>query len=103
MMRFEHMNAGRVLRPWGVAMAALVALSGCDTAQSECETLCRELVMTCDYAAYPTLDSCVQGCEYDQSRGADIQGETECIQDAACDPIQTVECARTFNPDESPA
>ena len=57
------------------------------------------MVMDCEYAAFPTLDSCIEGCLYDQEQGADIEGEVQCIDAAACDPIGTVECAREFNPD----
>lgn len=96
MMRTNWTSLGGA---WLAAVA--LVLPGCSTPESDCETLCRELVMTCDYAAYPTLDSCVQGCNYDLSQGADIPSEMECIQEASCDPIATVECAREYNPDES--
>ncbi len=86
------------LRPLLLVLAAL--LTGCSK-DAPCETLCRSLVMDCEYAAFPTLDSCVEGCLYDQDQGADIKGEMECMDAAACDPIGTVECAREFNPSGS--
>ncbi len=82
------------------ALATLLfsLLSAC-AAETSCETMCKELVFSCDYAAYPSVDSCLQGCEFDASNGADIDGELECIEAASCDPIETVSCARQFNPE----
>lgn len=78
--------------------SALVLLAAGCSKELPCESLCQTLVMDCEYAAYPSLDSCVEGCLYDQDQGADIVGETECMDAAQCDPIGVVECAREFNP-----
>jgi hypothetical protein len=80
------------------ALLSGALLSAC-AAETPCETLCKELVYNCDYAAYPSAESCLQGCEFDESKGADIDGELECIEAATCDPIETVSCARQFNPE----
>ena len=82
-----------------LAGALAASMLGACTTETSCEALCSELVYSCDYAAYPSVDSCLQGCEYDASKGADVEAELECIQDAKCDPIETVSCARTFNPE----
>jgi len=82
-----------------VLATLLFALLSACAAETSCETMCKELVYNCDYAAYPSADSCLQGCEFDASKGADIDGELECIEAASCDPIETVSCARQFNPE----
>jgi hypothetical protein len=52
--------------------------------------------MTCEYDAYPTRDSCEEGCAYEQSVGADMDGELSCIQRASCDTFEVVACERHF-------
>ena len=60
---------------WG-ALIALAIMPGCnETEESVCDSLCRELVQSCGYAAYPDLDSCRQGCEYASEQGSDIVGQ----------------------------
>ena len=83
---------------WRIPFLLVSALLVACHKDTPCETLCHTLVMTCDYAAYPTVDSCIEGCLYDEDQGADIEGEMECIEETSCDPIGTVECARKFNP-----
>ncbi len=81
-----------------IALSLLALVIGCGK-ELPCESLCQTLVMDCDFAAYPTLDSCIEGCLYDEEQGADIEGEKVCMEEAECDPIATVECAREFNPE----
>ena len=70
---------------------------GCnETEETVCDTLCRELVQSCGYAAYPDLESCRQGCEYASEQGADIVGQQQCIVDAACDTFAIVECEHVY-------
>ena len=70
---------------------------GCEqTEESVCDGLCRELVQNCSYAAYPSLDSCRQGCEYASEQGADIVGQETCITDASCDTFAIVECEHVY-------
>ncbi len=58
-----------------------------------CRDLCQELVSTCGYAAYPTVDSCLQGCTYRlEEEEADIEEELACVTDAACDTFAIIEC-----------
>lgn len=72
----------------------LVSLAACagDPEASACEDLCKELVNTCGYEAYPTFESCLQGCNYRVERGADVTDELTCVQEAACDTFAVVEC-----------
>ena len=69
----------------------LSLLLACKT-DGPCDQLCDELVMGCDYAAYPTRESCLQGCGYDESKGADIEARLECVVDAECSTFDVIEC-----------
>ena len=76
----------------GVVMIFAV---GCESAEDEvevCEALCDELVMECGYTAYPTRESCEQGCLYDQEQGADVANAFRCVREAACDTFAVIEC-----------
>jgi hypothetical protein len=77
-------------------------LFACATQEAEttCEALCDHLVMTCDYAAYPTLDSCVQGCSYQAEQGGDVVGQQTCIEKAQCDTFGILECEHKFGAGE---
>jgi hypothetical protein len=66
--------------------------------QTACGRLCQELVVNCDYAAYPTTESCLQGCGYNESQGADVDGQEACVAEAACDTFAIVECEHTYGP-----
>ena len=74
----------------------LLTLIGCSTNEAErehaCDALCDELVMTCGYTAYPTRESCAQGCLWDAENGKDIGAEFQCVQAAACDTFTILEC-----------
>lgn len=75
----------------------LSALFGCPAPQSSiCQDLCVELVTNCEYAAFPSLESCLQGCEYNASQGVDVEAESACITDAACDTFAIIECEHTY-------
>ena len=71
---------------------ALVFLIGCGSDASVCEDLCQTLVLQCGYEAFPTLESCQQGCEYDASQGVDVDARNACVQAAGCDTFAVVEC-----------
>ncbi len=77
-----------------ILASLLATLLGCATedAASTCEDLCQELVNTCGYEAYPTFDSCLQGCNYRVERGADVTDELTCVQEAGCDTFAVIEC-----------
>lgn len=66
----------------------------------ECDNLCEVLFTECGYGAFPSFDSCLQGCIWDQSNGADIPGELRCINQAACDTFVIVECQHTYGVDD---
>lgn len=72
---------------------------GCETAEpTACETLCDELVKTCEYTAFPEYDSCVSGCLFDEERGAKTEAMLECVVGAECDTFVVVECENEFGP-----
>lgn len=76
----------------------LFMLFGCgETAEAgACESLCDQLVQTCEFGAYPTYESCEQGCLFDESKGADVSGLDQCITKAGCDEFGIVECTHRF-------
>jgi hypothetical protein len=65
-----------------------------------CEDLCRDLVVDCNYAAFPSLQSCEEGCAYNEKQGADIEGQLSCVEKANCDTFLIVECEHRFGPPE---
>ncbi len=77
------------------ALATLGLLLACNdgaTEESVCLDLCTELKTVCGYEAFPDITSCQQGCEWNAEGGADIAGQTACVQAAACDTFAIVEC-----------
>lgn len=77
-------------------IVALLALVGCAPdadAEATCEAVCDELVNACGYVAYPSMDSCLQGCAWNQKEGVDMAIQRACVEDAACDTFAIVECA----------
>jgi hypothetical protein len=72
-------------------------LVGCQPAeQSICQDLCIELVTSCAYAAYPSVDSCMQGCGYAASQGVDVDAQAECVFAAECDTFTIIECEHEY-------
>ena len=81
----------RALLSLGVMLAIGCAEEGADDAS--CETLCGVLVGQCEFAAYPSSDSCTQGCIYNQAKGADVDALLACVEAAeSCDPFAIAEC-----------
>ena len=77
----------------------LAILAGCTTAvpPTPCGEMCDELVSTCSYAAYPSFESCLQGCEYEeQTNGRDVAGQQACVADAECNTFAIVECEHAY-------
>lgn len=75
-------------------LLALFALSGCagqEEAQT-CDLICDELVLECGYSAYPTRESCLQGCLYKTGEGAKMDRARDCILAAECDTFEIIEC-----------
>jgi hypothetical protein len=85
-------------------LIVLTALAACGpTAETdpECDSLCEELINGCAYEAFPDFSSCLNGCAYDREQGADVTGQLQCVQDAACDTFSIVECTHAFGPDQA--
>jgi hypothetical protein len=59
-------------------------------------SLCEILVRDCEYDAYPSLQSCEQGCAYDEENGADSAKLLACVEDADCNTFAVVECQHRF-------
>ncbi len=78
-------------------MTLILALLACNTGSTAvptvCDDLCAELVSQCGYEAYPTLDSCIQGCIYRlEEENADVEAQLSCVKDAQCDTFAVLEC-----------
>jgi hypothetical protein len=82
-------------------MILLIWLFGCaaEAEKETCELLCDQLYQTCEYGAYPSYDSCLQGCAFDASEGADVDGLQQCVEKAGCDTFGIVECTHKFGVD----
>lgn len=80
------------------ACLSLILLAGCAPAAviTSCDLVCDELVTACAYPAYPTRDTCLQGCGYWEEQGVNVDNYLACIEDAACNTFQAVECEHEF-------
>jgi len=73
----------------------LLALAGCSSSNTPitaCDQLCDELMGECSYAAFPDRASCLQGCLYNESEGANTDEHLTCVEEAQCDTFAIVEC-----------
>jgi len=70
-----------------------------ETEPSVCRDLCTNLHGTCGYEAFPTLDSCLQGCEWNAEQGADVGGQLLCVESADCDTFAILECEHAYGLD----
>ncbi len=77
---------------------SLLLLAGCaqQVASTSCDFTCNELVTTCAYPAFPTRDTCLQGCAYWEESGVNVDSYLACVQDAACNTFQILECEHEF-------
>jgi len=57
-----------------------------------CSDVCQELYQQCEYAAFPSYESCIEGCAYNEEEGADMEDQLECFQDAECNTFEIIEC-----------
>lgn len=71
----------------------------CGQEYAPCTDLCNELVIACGFEAFPTVDSCMQGCEYNADNGADIGAQLLCVDAAVCDTFQILECEHAYGLD----
>ena len=62
-----------------IILLALGLATGCATTAEykACESMCKELVRTCSYEAFPTTDSCMVGCAEEAANGADVFGQED--------------------------
>ena len=82
------------------ASLAFMVQAGCAaTPATSCELLCDQLMGACGYAAYPSVDSCLQGCFYNEDEGADTDAHLACVEEAACDTFAIVECENQHGAD----
>ena len=70
---------------------ALAACASSTVPPTPCGEMCDELVSTCSYAAFPSMDSCLQGCEFDSTNGRDVDGQKDCVAEAECNTFAIVE------------
>ena len=61
-----------------------------------CDATCDKLVLECGFAAFPSHQSCVEGCLIDAKLGAPVHTLEDCVSDAECDPFTVLECTRAF-------
>jgi len=77
------------------ASLLLLATTGCSSSSTPitaCDQLCDELMGECSYAAFPDRESCLQGCLYNESEGANTDAHLTCVEEALCDTFAIVEC-----------
>ena len=89
---------GESMKIWmigSVFLMAACAASGSGE-KSVCDEMCNELYGACDYAAFPDKLSCMEGCLYAEENDADVEGQKECVLDAACDTFAIIECENTY-------
>jgi hypothetical protein len=75
-----------------VVLMFLLACGGEAEQRNLCDAICDELVMACAYDAYPTRDSCMQGCLYKAEQGANMGRAKSCVMNADCDTFAIIEC-----------
>lgn len=61
-----------------------------------CGDICKEVYSTCLFEAYPSYESCLEGCTYNEEEGGDLEGQLECIQEAECDTFAIIECENQY-------
>lgn len=74
----------------------ILLLLACADPPTPCDTICAELVLQCGYSAYPDLDSCLQGCGYEEEQGGRTEDASTCIEKANCDTFAILDCERRF-------
>lgn len=90
--------------PFRTALMTLLlipALAACRVQSNQaCDRICENLVRECDFAAFPNLESCVQGCRNDVELGAQVLTLEACVQDARCDPFTVLRCDLVFGEED---
>ena len=83
------------------ASLMFVGLVGClhqKIAETSCDKICDILVQDCSYDAFPSLDSCWEGCAYQEEEfeDYDVDGHLACLETANCDTFAILECSHEF-------
>ena len=73
-----------------------LACSQSDEEYAICQDICKEVYSTCQFEAYPSYDSCLEGCVYNDEEGGDLEGQYECFQEAECDTFAIIECENQY-------
>ena len=87
------------------AVVILAITTACQPKSTEygiCGDICQELYQQCEYAAFPSYESCLEGCAYNEEEGADLEEQLTCFQEAECDTFGIIECENQYgaNSDE---
>ena len=61
-----------------------------------CEAMCDVLVKECQFEAFPSYGSCLEGCAFNEAEGADVNSQLKCVEDAVCDTFEIIECENQF-------
>lgn len=99
------MTTGRAL----IALAMLATSVACvgTGEQSDCSKMCDTLMRDCTYEAYPTTESCLQGCQYNADNGGDVAGQKACLDEAtaddSCDTFAVIECENAYGATGEPS
>lgn len=73
----------------------MFVMMGCVTevVDTPCENLCDELYRQCAFTAFPSYESCLEGCVYNEEElGSDTKAFLECVEGAECDEFTVMEC-----------
>jgi len=67
-------------------------------ADTSCDKICDILVQDCAYDAFPSLDSCWEGCAYQEEENEtyDADAHLECLETSNCDTFAILECSHEF-------
>ena len=85
---------------WAALM--FLGLVGClpesTASDGPCDKICDILVQDCAYDAFPSLDSCWEGCAYQEEEfeDYDVDGHLECLETSNCDTFAILECSHAF-------
>ena len=82
-----------------LVLFSIGASFSCTTSSPEygiCADVCKELYQECAYAAFPSYESCIEGCAYNEEEGADMETQLECFQGAECDTFAIIECENQY-------
>jgi len=78
-------------------MSLLLLVLACAERKNEgtCADICRELTVSCAYEAYPSFESCEQGCLFEADKGENMDAQLNCLESAQCDTFAIIDCENT--------